>query len=99
MINKKSISDVFLVFVFGVFVLFILTVITPRLIGTGSAETSKYLSKTGNYDRDPFSDYYDACACEYSDVNEGCPIGAPTTGSTAKAREEACEKTIKASTT
>ena len=95
---KKSITDFWIILVFGVFVFFVLSVIVPRLLGKSSAEASDILSASRDYDGDSIADYYDRCACQSGDgKNDGCPSGIQTTGPAALEREKECKKKIKAS--
>ncbi len=97
MCNKKSTAMVdFLIYLaLGLFIVFVLAVLVPRLIGKSGTEASSLLSATKDYDGDGIADFYDKCACEYGEErNDGCPVGMETKGETAIIREKECKKKI-----
>lgn len=102
--RKKSFLsiDVTIYAVLGVFVLLILFIGVPRLLGKGTAQASDLLSSTSDYDNDGVADYFDKCACidggETAEKFSGCRSEADTKGTAAAEREKLCHETIKKAT-
>lgn len=96
--SKKSYAfiEVIGILFLAVFFVFVISNISTRLLGKGSAEASELLSSSRDYDGDGISDFNDKCDCLFGEErNEGCPTNEPTAGDKAIKREEECKKKIK----
>ena len=95
--NKKSLvmTDVIVWFGLALLVFFVISTISPNLLGKGSREVSKSLSLTKDYDNDGIMDYFDKCACDSGDEkNDGCPAGTDVRSEAAVKKEKDCRDKI-----